>query len=383
MPPAARNVAYEIETLVGELTGRIGVRLPTSSAEARAAALVNGRLRRAGMGVSTYELRVTPYADTTYAFYAGLGLGGAALALGWPWPAAPLGVALLAVALVDAFVAPLPPLGPHRVSQNIVGVRAMAETAGAPLRWPRWRVLILAPLDTPLRRDGLARFSGPGRLAVLVRALAAMLLLIGATGAVMAPGPWQPVLIGSALLFGLTLLGALQPPTPDPADGGCAALAALVAAATRLQALEQVEVWAVAVGASGSDPGGVISLVRRYPFERDRTLMIALESLAGDQLVYATGEGVWRSRPADALLVRLAAAAQSADPQIDAHPHQLGRMSVLAAPLRRLGYRTLTLTARQTPRVPPPPPLDPTCLAERAARLVVGIVHQLDTESPP
>jgi len=256
MHAAADDEATEIELLVAELAGRIGPRRPTSAEEARAAAFVNGRLRRAGMGVSAYELRVVPRAGTTYALFAALGMAGAALAFFFPWLGLLWGLGLLAIALADAFVAPLPPLGPCRVSQNIVGTRAIAEAAGAPPLQPRWRVVVLAPLDTPPLQHGLAVLAGSGRSAALARLAAATLLVAGALGALLLPGPWWLLQGGAGLLFGLILIGAIRPLTPDPSDGGCAALAALVSAVTRLGALERAEVWAVAVGAASSDPWG-------------------------------------------------------------------------------------------------------------------------------
>ncbi|MGB9632790.1 MAG: hypothetical protein ACPL8I_05650 [Chloroflexaceae bacterium] len=56
MHAAANDEATEIEMLVAELAERIGPRRPTSAEEARAAAFVNGRLRRAGMGVAESRL---------------------------------------------------------------------------------------------------------------------------------------------------------------------------------------------------------------------------------------------------------------------------------------------------------------------------------------
>ncbi len=380
MHAAANDEATEIEMLVAELAERIGPRRPTSAEEARAAAFVNGRLRRAGMGVSAYELRVVSRVGTTYALFAALGMAGTALAFFFPWLGLLWGLGLLAIALADAFVAPLPPLGPRRISQNIVGVRAIAEAAGAPPVEPRWRVVLLAPLDTRPLQPGLAVLAGSGRSAALARLAATTLLAAGALGAMLLPGPWWLLQGGAGLLFGLILIGAMRPLIPDPSDGGCNALAALVSAVTRLGALERAEVWAVAVGAASSDPWGVISLLRRYPFEPDRTLVIALESLAAGQLVYATAEGALRSRAADALLVRLAAAADAADPHIDADPRCLTTESVLTAPLRRLGYRTLTVTAHAAPGAAPHAAPADTRLVERAARLVVGLAHQIDAE---
>ncbi len=380
MYSATRDEAYEIEALVDELAERIGLRRPTSPEEARAAAFVNGRLRRAGMGVSTYELRAVPRPGTGSLLFGALGVTSALLALALPGPGLLLSLGLLAVALVDGLVAPLPAVGRRRVSQNIVGTRAVAGAGGLMPAEPRWRVLLLAPLDTPAQQPGLAALASTTRAAVLSRLGAATLLVAGSLLAALLPGPWWLVQLAAALLFVLILVGATRPFTADPVDGGQAALAALVAAVSRLGPMERVELWAVAVGAAGSDPGGVTSLLQRYPFERERTLVIALEQLIGGQLVYATAEGALRSRPADDLLVRLAAATDAADPQIDADPRRLTTDGILASPLRRLGYRTLTIVASPAPGGVAAPAPPAARLVERVARLVTGIVQRLEAE---
>lgn len=380
MYAATRDEAYEIEELVDELAERIGLRRPTSPEEARAAAFVNGRLRRVGMGVSTYELRAVPRPGTGAALFGALGLMTALLALALPGPGLLLSLGLLAIALVDGLVAPLPTVGRRRVSQNIVGTRAVAGAGGLRPAEPHWRVLLLAPLDTPARQSGLAALAGRTRTATLTRLSAATLLVAGSLLEVLLPGPWWLVQLAAALLFVLILAGATRPFTADPADGGQTALAALVAAVGRLGPLERVELWAVAVGAAGSDPGSVTSLLQRYPFERERTLVIALEQLVGGQLVYATAEGALRNRPADNLLVRLAVATDAADPQIDADPRRLTTDGILATPLRRLGYRALTIVAAPVPGSGAAPVPPAARLVERVARLVTGIVQRLETE---
>jgi len=380
MDNATRDETQEIQALVDQLADQAGLRRPTSPQEATAAAFVNARLRRAGMGVSTYELRVLPRPGGAYAAVGVLGLVAGLLAPLLPFPSFLLAAALLAALLADALLAPIPPVGSRRASQNIVGTRAVAGAAGIAPRPPRWRVLILAPLDTPVQRRGLAMLAGPSRGAAIVRIGGALLLAGACLLLWLLPGPWWPLAPVAALPFVLLLIGATRPLTVAPGDGGLAALAALVTAASRLGTLEHVELWAVAVGAAGSDPRGVQSLLRRYPFERLSTRVIALEQLAGGQLVYATREGGLRARPADPLLLRLAAATDAADPQIDAEPRALAVEGSLAAPLRRLGYGAITIVASPPPAGPPangsyrPDPQ----LIERAARLVVGIVRGLE-----
>jgi hypothetical protein len=376
MEISTRDDAYEIERLAEQLAGD-GPRPAASPAEARAAAVVNARLRRAGMGVSTYELRSASRPGGAYALIAALGLAVAALTPALPAPSLAGALLLLLALLYDAAGAPLPPLRARAVSQNIVGTRAVAGAGGLAPRRPRWRVLILAPLDTPPARRGLARLAGPERGPVLARLAAGALLALAAALAAFAPAaPWPLALAAAALLLLATLVADMLPLAPGPADGGLAALAALVVAASRLGTLERVEVWAAAVGAAGSDQWGAASLARRFPFEPEMTVVIALEQLDSGQLVYGTREGALVPRRADPLLLRLAAAADGADPRIDAEPRPLAGAGGLAAPLRRRGLRALTVVGRPALAAAPADP----ALIERAARLVAGIVRGLERE---
>jgi hypothetical protein len=324
-----------------------------------------------------------------YAILGGLGLLAALITPLAPVPSLLLALLLLGATLYDALGAPIPPVGPRHASQNIVGTRAISGAGGLAPRAPRWRVVLVAPLDTPAAPRGLATLAGPGRGAALLRLAAPALLLAAALLIWLLPGrgPWWLLLLPAALIFALLVAGAMgRPPlAAPPADGGLAALAALVAAATRLGALERIELWAVAVGASGSDPRGIASLLRRYPFERASTLVIAIEQLAGEQLVYATREGGLGARRAHPLLLRLAADSDAADPQIDAEPRALDAAGALATPMRRLGFGAITVAARpnqgsaasgDTPGADARAEL----LVERAARLVSGIVRRLEDE---
>jgi hypothetical protein len=155
----------------------------------------------------------------------------------------------------------------------------------------------------------------------------------------------------------------------------------MVAAVSRLGALERVELWAIAVGAAGSDTSGVGSLAARFPFGSQETLAVVIDGLVGEQLLYATREGELRAAQADPTLLRLAAAVDAADPQIDAEPRALRSPGALAQALRRLGYRALSVGAGGVPGASPalPRTADPQ-LVERATRLVVGIVRGLEEE---
>ncbi|MEI7646494.1 MAG: hypothetical protein WCJ55_19650, partial [Chloroflexales bacterium] len=292
MDTAIRDDTRELETLISQLVDQAGTRLATSPGEATAAAFVNGRLRRAGMRVSTYELRVAARPGEVYLLCGALSLLAFALTVSLPLPSLLLALNLLAWIGLDSFGWPIPPVGRRRASQNIVGTRAIVGAAGLEPVAPRWRVVLLAPLDTPQTWRGLATLAGPTRGARLARLAAVALVTIGASAALLVPGLWWLVGLPGATLGLLMLIAALLPPRPTPTDGGVAALTTMIVATQRLEQLQRVELWAVAVGASSTDPRGVITLLPRYPFDPAHTLFIALEDLARGQVIYATREGV-------------------------------------------------------------------------------------------
>lgn len=370
-----RDDTRELDALVGQLADQAHPRMAGSPAEATAAAYVNGRLRRAGMGVATYPLRVTARPGGAYVGLGALGLLAAAMSPILPLPSLLLALGVLAWLIADGLGTPIPPLGRRSASQTIIGVRAIEGAAGLAPRAPRWRVVLLAPLDSALAWRGLRTLAGPTRVGALGRIGAAALVVAGAAAALLLPGVWWLIGLPGALGCLLLALAALGRPVPSADDGGLAALAALLSVAQRVERLATVELWAVAVGAAGADPRGVTALLPRLPFDRSMTLFIGLEQLAGEQLVIVTRDG------ADELLLDLAGAADAADPQIDAEPRPHDRPSCLTAPLRQHGYRTLTILAHRTGADTPPPAgrgaPDPQ-LVERATRLVSAIIAQLE-----
>ncbi|PDV97969.1 hypothetical protein [Candidatus Chloroploca asiatica] len=375
-----RDDTRELEVLVSQLADQTGSRLATSQGEATVAAFVNGRLRHAGMGVGTYEVRVVPHRGHWYRWPALLGLVAALLTPLLPLPSLLLAVIVFGWFLLDSLGMPLPPPGRRYASQNIVGTRAITGAMGLEPAVPRWRVLLLAPLDMALTHRGLAALCGIGTTAGLARVAIATVTILASGMSLFLPGlPWLISLPGG-LGYLLLLIAALRPPTPASPDGGLATLATMLAAVQRLGALTNVEVWAVAVGAVASDQRGVTNLLRRFPFDRARTLCITLEPLVGNQVVIASREQA--GGVADPLLLELALEADTADPQIDAEPQILAQRGRLASILRRHGYRTVTILARPAPgalaqnsdsaAIPR--------LVERTTRLIVGIVRGLEAK---
>ncbi|MBP1468194.1 hypothetical protein EYB53_020955 [Candidatus Chloroploca sp. M-50] len=375
-----RDDTRELEVLVSQLADQTGSRLATSQGEATVAAFVNGRLRHAGMGVGTYEIRVVPHQGHWYRWPALLGLVAALLTPLLPLPSLALALIVFGWLLLDSLGMPLPPPGRRYASQNIVGTRAIAGAMGLEPAVPRWHVLLLAPLDMALAHRGLAALCGTGPIAALGRVVIATVTILAAGMSLLLPGlPWLMSLPG-VLGYLLLLVAALRPPTPASPDGGLATLATMLAAVQRLGTLTNVEVWAVAVGAVASDRRGVTNLLARFPFDRTRTLCIALEPLVGNQVVIASRERA--GGVADPLLLELALEADAADPQIDAEPQILAQRGRLASILRRHGYRTVTILARPAPGAlaQNSDPAAMPRLVERTTRLIVGIVRGLEAK---
>lgn len=370
----------EAQAVLGHLAEFVGPRRPSSPEEASAAAYLNARLRRAGLRVDTRELRAPAFRGAAYAPLAALAALAALVGPLLPLPSLLMVAWLLLALIADSLIAPLP--GPLRrlPSQDIIANREVDSGESDRPRGPRWRVLLLAPLDTPVERRGLARLAGPTRGPTLARLFLAALAATPA-GLALAGRP-AGILWAAATLFALAqlplLVAAVTPPAPAASDGGSGALAALVAAVTRLGGLARVELWAVGVGAASADQAGIELLARRFPFPPGETLALSIQRLDRGQLVYVTREGALLARPAAPRLLQLAAAADAADTTIDAEPRPYLADDTLLAPLRRAGIAGLTLLSRPDPSAPPAS-VDPA-LIERAARLIVGIVRGLDNE---
>ncbi len=373
------SLSWRDESLdvVHHLTMVIGPRAATSLAEAQAAAYIDGRLRRAGMRVSADPFRAPLSLGLNYALLALPGVFAGLLA-GWFAPVALL-LALLGLVLVlaDGLLGPLPPLAPHHDSQNVVGTRESEKL-------PRWRVVLLAPLDAPGIADGGHWLSGVQRFAVLGRGVAYGLLCVLNLALLLDSNNrlwWYAQALPAAYLA-LALLPFQRKQESTPANGGAAALAVLLAAAERLTGLQSVELWTVALGATATGRSGLSNLLARYPFPRETTLLIGLETVSEGQLTYASREGVLRSYTADALLVRLANEADAADPLIDVEPRPYRTAPSLLGWLHARGYRALTVLTRDAlvPVATEKNGGSPSNsqILDRATRLVVTMIRRLD-----
>jgi len=188
------------------------------------------------------------------------------------------------------------------------------------------------------------------------------------------------------LMAGLDIWSMVAPSTPG-AVNHAGALSAMLESADGLNALSQTELWAVALGASPSG-AGLADLLRRYPFDRERTLFIGIESIGAGRVSYLTRAGIVPQRPSDPLLLQLVAAADADDPLIDAEPRPYTSEPVLVQQLQRAGRRTLTIIGLDANGQPAyrgsmadtPEDVDSQTL-DRAIRLVVGLVKKIDAAS--
>jgi hypothetical protein len=372
---------------VARLAGEIGPRRPTSLGEARAAAYLDGRLRRAGLRVSADPFHAPRSAGADGPLLALPALVSVALYYRLPLPSLALALLGLALALALLWRPDLVVLARKRPSQNVIATRASSSA-------PRRRVVLLAPLDSPPVMSRLVRLLADdvrpqvGRAAAYgLLTLLALLALPSSITFEVRRALWFAQFAPTAyllLLAGIELW-LLRAPTTPGAISHAGALAVLLTSAEELSALERTELWAVALGATSSGAGQA-DFLRRYPFDQEMTLFVEIAAIGAGNLSYVTRQGVLRERPADARLLQLVAAADAAEPLIDAEPRAYRRERTIAARLLRARKRALMITCLgadgetpyrgsldDTPAVIDGPTLD------RAMRLVAGLVRQIDT----
>jgi hypothetical protein len=394
---------------VRHLTTSIGPRRATSLEEARAAAYVDGRLRRAGMKVSADPFLASASPPPTAPLLSLAGIL-AALLVGWVViPSLFLSLWLIVLTLFELAGFSLPmPLFRSRDSQNTVGTRASEKR-------PRWRVVLLAPLDTPPPMQVGGSCVRQQQAMLIVRLIAAVSLAILALvflgqqehllPASLSPGGLniEGVLpLGQGVVVVLLLVSLLpRRPRRNPALGGAGGLAVLQAIAEQIPSTRSVELWGVGVGSSTTGSYGVRDLLNRYPFPRAETLFLTLECIDHGVPVCVSHEGAFRQWRADPLLLDLASRAQATipagDTAIQIRPYPAA--TTLALPLHRRGYRTLAIltddvpsptspaspAARSANRQNPEPSgesVSPTAI-EHTVQLVVSIIRQLDDANTP
>ena len=383
---AQRQLREDPYEVVQRLAGDIGARPATSLNEAKAAAYLDGRLRRAGMAVSADPFRAVEPGGWEALLIALPALLAVALYIWLPLPS--LLLALWTIALAIFFMRRATPLlGKRRTSQNVVATRAATEPR-------RWRIVLTAPLDSPA---GLNLFGRAIRAATLPTwsHLAACLVLAALALAGLLPlqldlvrGLWLAQFVPASALLLLAALGmwAARSHSSPGAISHAGALAGLLSVAEALGSLEYVELWAIALG-SCSTGAGVADLLRRYPFDREETLVIGLEGIGAGSLCFVTGGDAPGRMPADPLLLEQAHIA-GADLRIEVGPRAFRGGLTQAGRMRRAGLRSLALTCLDASgRVPlqssvndTPQAVDAAVL-ERAARFAEALARRFDTSN--
>jgi hypothetical protein len=356
------------------LTEEIGGRPGTSLGEARAAALLDGRLRRAGLRASADTFRTRPAPGFEGLAIAGLAAIGVLTFYWLPYLACALQCVGLGLALVTAGRRE-PLVGRQRTSQNVIATRASIDER-------RQRLVLLARLDTPLRIGFLASAFG-GRRLIWLRALAVVLLAICSLIGVVDPDwTWlyaqSAVFVGLLVLVGLDLL-ALRRSATHVEAAEAAGMAVLLAACEAIDELRHTELWAVGVGASYTG-AGLADLLQRYPFG-DEAVFIGLEGFAAGPPAYITAEGWPQAHPVQPELLALVAAV-AADPRNGVRPLTHTGAATMIADLGWAG-RSISVACLGPERQSE---ADLSVSLEQAARLVVSIARALDAApkvSPP
>ena len=379
-----RRLREDPHDAIVRIAGEIGVRRATSLGEAQAAAYIDGRMRRAGMRVSVDAFRA-PVGLAWDGLLIGLAaLVGVVLYRWLPLPSLFLALWNVGLAAVMLWRPAAPLLRRRRPSQNVIATRALNSS-------PRWRVVLLAALDAPPASGRLTRLLATGQRPLFARLLASGLIALLGFGALFGPIElrrllWYVQFLPTGyllLLCAFELRLAFAPATPG-AVNHAGALAALLHSADMLGGLQQTELWAVALGSSDSG-AGLDDLLRRYPFDRDQTLFVGIESLGGGRLSYVTRAGALLRQPADPELLHLVAAADASDTLINAEPRPYASEPVLAHALGRAGRRAITIIgldadgrpAQRGSLADSPDFVDAAAL-DRGIRLIVELVKRVD-----
>ncbi len=373
----------EMLQTVRDLAEQIGPRPPTSATEARAAAYVNSAMRQAGLDVDVQTFRAPP----TFSLPYGLLLLLFALTppVSWYNPPIALAGSLVALFLWLAEVLSFPLLSrlfAWKKSQNIVATRPAAQEA-------RQHLIVLAHLDTA--RPAL--FFHPRVLRnfrraflLLVFALAALPLLCALEWWFRTPWLWyaQWLPAGYAALALLLMLHQETRPYVPGANDNASGLAILLHLARELDNLQYTDLWLVATGCHEAGLFGTWQFLRQYPFPRESTFLLNLDSLGRGQPAIVVEEGMLWAYRADPLLAELANQADAAEIVIDAEPRTYRTMHTDAQVAFARHYRALSLIGLKGGEIPNWHRPEDTAdrvepqLLDRAARLAGGIARRLD-----
>ena len=365
--PYLRRLRDVPQDTVHRLDEEIGRRPATSLGEARAAAYLDGRLRRAGLRASADTFTARPGPGWEGMLGGGLMLLALLLYYWQPLIAVLLQAITLGLAAAAVIQRGTPLIERKRPSQNVIATRAASDQR-------HHRLVLLAALDTPALPRRISMLLG-GAAMPMVRAIAALAALgFGMIGLFDPQRLWFYLqflpalyLIVAATLDALGKHGFWAPQAADSAG-----LAVLLASCEALDELLHTELWAIGLGASTSR-AGLADVLRRYPFDPATTLFIGLEGLGNGEPVFLTHDG-WPGRQADPQILGIATQA-AADARIAIPALTATRQATIAASLMHEGRRAMTIACLG------PGASTPTSAEalERATRLVIAIARAVDT----
>jgi hypothetical protein len=366
------------------LAEEIGPRPATSAAEARAAAYVNSRMRQAGLEVDVQTFQTVPTESIPLGLiYLAMVVTPLVYLYSRPGALAIAVVALIAFALEQLALPALSSMLPGGQSQNVVGTRPAAQES-------RQHVIVMAHVDSG--RANLLfhpRVVGSQRrlFLLLVFCVLALPILVGAGWVTGHPWFWYAQLLPAgyiALALLLLLHQEIFMPYAPGANDNASGVAVLLRLADDLRGLQYTTLWLVATGSKEAGLHGARSFLRHYPFPRQDTYMINLDTVGRGQLGVMVSEGTLVPRRADPTLVELASQSESSDITVDADPcmyrlsntdaqvamaHGFRAMSVLALEDGQAAFRHWRSDTFENIRPE---------LLEQASRLVVGMVRRLD-----
>ncbi len=355
----------------------IGQRPATSLDEAQAAAYVDGRLRRAGLHVNADTFHAPSGQGVRMLLASLLGLLATLMTGFMPLPAFLLALWLFILVCIHVLTVSTPLFAPRSNSQNIIGTRACEHT-------PRWRVVLLAPLDTLPHDKSVCVNATWHTLQSIARIIAFGLIAVFSLLMLFNPHPfwWYGQSVPACYLL-ITLLWPVCI-GHGSATGRAGSLAVLLHIAEHLTTLHTVEVWVVALGATTTGNHGLRDFLNRYPFPHAQTLFFVLESIEGGPISYIPYEGIVRQWKADMLLKHVATTVSTAVTSEPIQPHPHSRLSSLASPLQNKNYRVLTLVTNKIEGALSYPPSDNAMHAqtlEQATHLLLGMIRHLDNDA--
>ena len=384
----ATTEAEQLRALVAEMLRIAPVRRPLSEDERRVHAFMAQELQAHGLRTWTEAFRFNDHLYANLLLHFGLGTVATAFVRRSPKLAGMLYGLVATSYLMDntrrGYL--LRRLFRWKEGQNQLAIRPAAGT-------PRRRVVLVAHADSAytgvmFRPEVIAHFAGGGLpdalkflergtgLAVFTQAGLAGLALLRAMSGRRLRGliPIEllltaPAAIAAALNLDVVLRNTLVPGANDNLSG----TAALAILAERLDDLpDDVEVLYVIAGAEETSLGGSDALAqdRQDTWDRDRTLVVGVDTLGGGDLRYVVTEGEVLPAHVPESLQRLCREVAAADPKFaDAEPFAPPVGATDAASFLVRGFQAVCVTR-----------VDPTIGAPRHYHLPSDNLENLEPE---